>query len=715
MEPPGPSHPSGDPAPSPPVLPHPSTAAFSTLLPLQSRRPRSNTTPTHRWPPPITPTCFPSDLPAAKNVHQSASECENSGGGTINTIGQLRKRLSRPSLKREATSPVYLDENTVSIPSIPSAGRRVAPCMPSRLRGGDSDVASISSQDEVDPREKEKENKEKKRRGVQRNKWTKEETEALVRGCNTFAIGQWKAIRDSDPLLASRSPGDLKDRFRTYFPDAYRKHYPNAKTHISTRVRSVDSEGKPLFGEGAVRRERKQFSLEEDEALKKGYAKYGTAWSSIQRDPILSARKATDLRDRFRNAFPDLYAAAGYKSRARKASVSAVFSYLPVDPTGSTSSHGTFEAMDVPGCPTYPNRAFAQIRPGQVAHYEFPSLDFLKAHGADAFSDFRTMIYGSAPLSATQYDFDEHQIPLGAIPNHLTNNSTPRPNLTPRPNDTTPRPKITLRKDVSTSALGDPVLSEPEVKCEDDRPLALVNTVSGPGFRPLHKTQSSLDLSQFSNLHLVDAHNLASPTSSQFSAGGFQGFEQYDFPGGEGTSNSSSPYLSGLCTYSSPDLSVGPEPLAQSGRTVERFFASHSAQDVPSDWLPDFDIASQTFPSAFGFGEGIMNMADAQSSVSSFHSSHSSMSDHLQLEEHDRVLYTAAVANQPGFFDPLPNSPSGISGIGSGAHETLYPGPEPPPVTANLSSSSHDQTLFSAGLAFDETEPGNSPVEGAFA
>lgn len=60
---------------------------------------------------------------------------------------------------------------------------------------------------------------------------------------------------------------------RTYFPDAYRKHYPNAKTHISTRVRSVDSHGKSLFGEGAIRRERKQFSVEEDEALKKGYAK----------------------------------------------------------------------------------------------------------------------------------------------------------------------------------------------------------------------------------------------------------------------------------------------------------------------------------------------------------------------------------------------------------------------------------------------------------
>lgn len=34
--------------------------------------------------------------------------------------------------------------------------------------------------------------------------------------------------------------------------------------------------------------------------------KYGTAWSTIARDPILLNRKSTDLRDRFRNAFPDL-------------------------------------------------------------------------------------------------------------------------------------------------------------------------------------------------------------------------------------------------------------------------------------------------------------------------------------------------------------------------------------------------------------------------
>lgn len=36
--------------------------------------------------------------------------------------------------------------------------------------------------------------------------------------CVQHGIGQWKAIRDSEPLLAKRTPGDLKDRFRSVYP-----------------------------------------------------------------------------------------------------------------------------------------------------------------------------------------------------------------------------------------------------------------------------------------------------------------------------------------------------------------------------------------------------------------------------------------------------------------------------------------------------------------
>nr|AXB87539.1 MYB transcription factor 14 [Pleurotus ostreatus] len=89
----------------------------------------------------------------------------------------------------------------------------------------------------------------------QRKKWTTEETQMLVDGCNKHGVGNWKTILSDKSLkFDSRSPVDLKDRFRTYFPDAYRLHYPNAKTHLSSKIRrSTLPDGKPLFERPAPR------------------------------------------------------------------------------------------------------------------------------------------------------------------------------------------------------------------------------------------------------------------------------------------------------------------------------------------------------------------------------------------------------------------------------------------------------------------------------
>ncbi|RXW17360.1 hypothetical protein EST38_g8494 [Candolleomyces aberdarensis] len=151
-----------------------------------------------------------------------------------------------------------------------------------------------------------------------RKKWTPEETQMLVTGCNKHGVGNWKTIlRDPTLKFDSRSPVDLKDRFRTYFPDAYKQHYPNAKTHLSSKVRSTLPDGSSLFEKTRSKR-RRPFTEEEDRALKEGYEKYGTVWATIVKDyPIFQEqnRRSTDLRDRFRNAFPELYQLAGYKPR----------------------------------------------------------------------------------------------------------------------------------------------------------------------------------------------------------------------------------------------------------------------------------------------------------------------------------------------------------------------------------------------------------------
>ncbi|KAJ3754086.1 hypothetical protein EV360DRAFT_52294 [Lentinula raphanica] len=150
-----------------------------------------------------------------------------------------------------------------------------------------------------------------------RKKWTPEETQMLVDGCNKHGVGNWKTIL-SDPTLKfdNRSPVDLKDRFRTYFPDAYKQHYPNARTHLSTKIRSTLPDGSSLF-EKTRSKKRRPFTEEEDRALKAGYEKHGTIWATIVKDPVFQEqnRRSTDLRDRFRNAFPELYQAAGYKPR----------------------------------------------------------------------------------------------------------------------------------------------------------------------------------------------------------------------------------------------------------------------------------------------------------------------------------------------------------------------------------------------------------------
>jgi len=65
-------------------------------------------------------------------------------------------------------------------------------------------------------------------------------------------------------------------------------------------------------------RERRPFTEAEDQALKRGYEKYGSQWCLIAKDPAFkNQRTSTDVRDRFRNAFPEEYARAGYKPRAR--------------------------------------------------------------------------------------------------------------------------------------------------------------------------------------------------------------------------------------------------------------------------------------------------------------------------------------------------------------------------------------------------------------
>ncbi|KAK3367003.1 hypothetical protein B0T24DRAFT_377237 [Lasiosphaeria ovina] len=58
------------------------------------------------------------------------------------------------------------------------------------------------------------------------------------------------------------------------------------------------------------RRERRPFTDQDDKEILEGLDQYGPAWTKIQRDPKynLSSRQPTDLRDRVRNKYPNIYA-----------------------------------------------------------------------------------------------------------------------------------------------------------------------------------------------------------------------------------------------------------------------------------------------------------------------------------------------------------------------------------------------------------------------
>ncbi|PWW72933.1 hypothetical protein C7212DRAFT_354541 [Tuber magnatum] len=193
-----------------------------------------------------------------------------------------------------------------------------------------------------------------------RRKWTEEETNDLIKGCHTHGVGNWKKVLE-DPRFHfnGRSSVDLKDRFRTCFPKEYRK--PNdleseedaepipgpapegdtivvaplppktpkvegekgrkktTKTELH-HVEVLEKLGVPNSFPKVQRRERREFTSEEDTRLLHGFNIHGAAWSKIQSDPDLqlSHRRGTDLRDRFRNAFPDRYESAGFKARPRQ-------------------------------------------------------------------------------------------------------------------------------------------------------------------------------------------------------------------------------------------------------------------------------------------------------------------------------------------------------------------------------------------------------------
>ncbi|KAL1882059.1 hypothetical protein VTK73DRAFT_2773 [Phialemonium thermophilum] len=212
--------------------------------------------------------------------------------------------------------------------------------------------------------------KTRRRAAKPRRKWTEEETNHLLLGVSRHGVGKWTTIlEDPDFKFNDRTAGDLKDRFRTCCPNELRENssgnckpgsvendehgsVPGTKTSAAVAKKAflledllIDEEAEPssspqqqqdsdsttkprksrahrrkvedlkelgIHGpfKKSHRRERRPFSEQDDQRILQGLEEYGPAWTKIQRDPRfnLSNRQPTDLRDRVRNKYPEIYA-----------------------------------------------------------------------------------------------------------------------------------------------------------------------------------------------------------------------------------------------------------------------------------------------------------------------------------------------------------------------------------------------------------------------
>ena len=165
-------------------------------------------------------------------------------------------------------------------------------------------------------------------------KWSDNETKSLLQGVVKYGAGKWKSILEDEAFsFEQRTAVDLKDRYRIIsgsnnirgLNEPHRAAdplTPSSPSIINTLVNSESTKtAEPPHkllqiadetlsnNPTPSRRIRRAWKSDEDEHLLQGVAKHGFQWTAIHDDPELdlSHRKATDLRDRIRNKYPEGY------------------------------------------------------------------------------------------------------------------------------------------------------------------------------------------------------------------------------------------------------------------------------------------------------------------------------------------------------------------------------------------------------------------------
>jgi hypothetical protein len=413
------------------------------------------------------------------------------------------------------------------------------------------------------------------KRGKKRNKWSEQETKGLLIGVSRYGIGNWKKIlQDPDFAFNNRTAVDLKDRFRVCCPgEGLKPRQPRTKakekvnsdetasglpnqtihTHQHSLPISEHNNGNNLISNppsptenqqrGATRskttthldlaelgirepfakttrRPRRAFSARDDVNLLKGFEKYGSVWHLMRDDEDLdfATRHPTDLRDRFRIRYPDKYAKAGYKLKAKEK-----------ERTSSNQAH--VQEQERNDDSAQPEQTFLVHNSSQQAQAQHPQHDSTTVGGKDMHPSNNNNNNNGSNTNMSSH------LPT---PNNSNNNNHHNPALKPFNSSSylsDPLPTLPfddadpdLTQDMSTVGDESPItLSRNILRWADANPSSLY------AFTPAVSSSSSTSAG---NMHGVGHSNKGEGGTSGGSngfAGGQQQQQQQQMEGGRGT------------------------------------------------------------------------------------------------------------------------------------------------------------------------------------
>jgi hypothetical protein len=280
-----------------------------------------------------------------------------------------------------------------------------------------------------------------------RKKWTEEETNNLLLGVHKHGVGRWTDIlEDRSFSFNNRSGVDLKDRFRTCCPDELRGKasalkdsrkgfetsrkflgHPKSRSSLMSENILIDDDVAIALSTGTLkssnsrksrahrkrledlaqlgiegpfrksqRRERRPFSEEDDREILLGYTMYGPAWTRIQRDTSfhLQSRQPTDLRDRFRNKYPEKLRLDETISKDTHAlDLREAESSIPSQSTTTLQQSSSREGLRIHQIISENSRSFSKAQSQQV---QCSSLGFKDTFGP--FSEQSEAVHGLPPF-----------------------------------------------------------------------------------------------------------------------------------------------------------------------------------------------------------------------------------------------------------------------------------------------------------------------------